>query len=165
MTTTTHTQPQHSSASDEWGTPPEVFAELDRQHGPFTLDACASNGMAKVATHYGLDHPDPAWRDALARDWAADAGPDGVVWCNPPYSRDLFPEFLRKADETARAGTRVVLLFPSMKTGNAAFQQHVVPHLEAGTGRVVFWPGRLRFIQPSGKTGSAPSPSLVVILG
>lgn len=164
MATKTHTQVLHSSASDEWGTPPDLFAELDRRFGPFTLDACASNGMAKVRRRYGLDHPDPSWRNALARDWAADAG-RGAVWCNPPYSRELFPEFLRKADETARAGTRVVMLFPSVKSGTKAFQEHVVPHLAAGSGQVVFWPGRVRFITPTGQTGPAPSPSLVVVLG
>lgn len=64
----------HSSKSDEWRTPQQLFEELDRQHGPFTLDACASNGMAKCSTYYGLDHPDPERRDALTRDWASDAG-------------------------------------------------------------------------------------------
>ena len=163
MTTSTAT-PAHSSASDEWATPPDTFATLDAEWGPFTLDACASQGMAKVPNHFGLDHPDHARRDALDVDWCDAAGPGGAVWCNPPYSRKLFPSFLRKAAATADSGTRVVLLFPSMKTGNRAFQDVVVPRLAAGTARVVFLPGRLHFVQPDGHTGAAPSPSLVVVL-
>jgi len=163
MATTTHTAVLHSSASDEWGTPQGLFDELDAEHGPCTLDACASNGMAKVPNRYGLDHPDPARRDALAADWAADAA-GGAVWCNPPYSRDLFPAFLAKAAETADAGTRVVLLFPSVKSGTKAFQECIARRVDAGRARVVFRPGRVSFVTPAGKTGPAPSPSLVVIL-
>lgn len=163
MRTTTYTQVLHSSASDEWGTPPELVAQLARRYGPFVLDACASNGMEKCPAYYGLDHPDPTRRNALDRDWAADAG-DGAVWCNPPYSRKLFPAFLRKAAETADAGVRVVLLFPSVKSGTAAFQEHIAPRLAAGRATVEFLPGRVKFVQPSGKTGPAPSPSLVVVL-
>jgi len=161
---TTHPSPAHSSSSDEWATPPETFAALDQRYGPFTLDACASNGMSKVANHYGLDHSDERRRDALAADWATDAGPGGVVWCNPPYSRGLFADFLRKAAATADAGTRVVLLFPTMKTGNQVFQEVVVPRLDIGTARIEFLAGRLHFTKPDGTTGPAPCPSLVVVL-
>ncbi len=158
-----HRRVLHSSNSDEWGTPISLFRELDRLYGPFALDACASGGLAKLGNYYGLDHPDPLRRDALQRDWTVDAF-GGAVWLNPPYSRTLFPRFLRKADETARDGTRVVLLFPSMKTGTSAFQTYILPHLATGAGTIRFLPGRVSFECPGRPAGPAPSPSLVVVL-
>jgi hypothetical protein len=41
-----------SSRSDEWATPPELFAELDARHGPFDLDPCATAENAKCARHF-----------------------------------------------------------------------------------------------------------------
>jgi site-specific DNA-methyltransferase (adenine-specific) len=63
-----------SSASCEWSTPPELFADLDREFG-FTLDVCATADNAKCSHFYSRAE------DGLRQPWT------GRVWCNPPYGR------------------------------------------------------------------------------
>lgn len=53
----------HSSASDEWETPPEIFDPL-MQEFTFTLDAAASADNHKVVPYLDIN------TDALTQDWA-----------------------------------------------------------------------------------------------
>jgi hypothetical protein len=41
-----------SSRTCEWATPPDLFARLDAEHGPFTLDACATPENAKCPRYF-----------------------------------------------------------------------------------------------------------------
>lgn len=65
-----------SSASVEWETPTEFFDVLDKEFH-FTVDVCALPDNAKCARFYTPDD------DGLSMPW------DGVVWCNPPYGREI----------------------------------------------------------------------------
>jgi site-specific DNA-methyltransferase (adenine-specific) len=130
----------HSSAADEWETPPHLFAELDREFG-FTLDAAASATNALCARYYTKAD------DALSQPW------DGVVWVNPPYGKGVTGRWVRKAWEEAQRGATVVCLIPA-RTDTAYWHDHVL------RGEIRYIRQRLRF---SGTRQPAPFPSVVVI--
>jgi phage N-6-adenine-methyltransferase len=128
-----------ASGREGWGTPPDLFAALDREFG-FTLDACASAENATCARYYSRED------DGLAQPWA------GVVFCNPPYGREI-GRWVRKAAESARSGATVVCLLPA-RTDTHWW------HCWAMRGEIRFLRGRLRFV---GARWNAPFPSAVVI--
>lgn len=128
-----------SSASDEWETPPALFAELNRIFR-FTLDACATAENAKCPVFFS-----PA-EDALQQEWR------GVVWMNPPYGRQI-GAFMEKALAAARAGATVVCLVPA-RTDTRWWHDY------ARHGLRIFLRGRLRF---GAARHTAPFPSALVI--
>ena len=130
----------YSSASDNWATPMEFWRTLDAEFG-FTLDACASPDNAKCARYYTRED------DGLAQPW------EGIVWCNPPYGREL-ALWVHKAWEEAAAGALVVMLLPA-RTDARWFHTYVLPCAE-----VRYLPGRLRF---GGASAGAPFPSMVCV--
>lgn len=103
-----------SSNTDDWPTPQDFYDRLDAEFN-FTLDVCSSTANHKAPTFYALDHPDPARRDGLNRNWAADAhdttGTTGSIWMNPPYGKGI-DQWMTKAHEAAQAGATVVCLVP-----------------------------------------------------
>ena len=66
-----------SSKSNEWSTPQDFFDELNKEFG-FTLDPCANKENAKCEKFYTQED------DGLAQSWD-----DEVVFCNPPYGREI----------------------------------------------------------------------------
>lgn len=70
------TKGMFTSQSGEWETPQDLFDSLDAEFG-FTLDACAVAGNAKCRVFYSPR------QDGLKQVWR------GVVWCNPPYGRQI----------------------------------------------------------------------------
>lgn len=79
-----------SSKTDLWATPKDFFDRLDAEFG-FTLDACALPENAKCKTYYTPE------QDGLAQPW------EGIVWCNPPYGRQI-GQWVKKAHDTATRG-------------------------------------------------------------
>jgi phage N-6-adenine-methyltransferase len=69
----------YSSATDEWSTPPDFFAKVEEEFGPFDLDPCATAENAKAPKFYTKAD------DGLFKSWA------GRVWMNPPYGNDEAP--------------------------------------------------------------------------
>jgi len=132
-------QVHFSSASADWATPDDLFAELDTIFH-FDLDACASPENAQCARYFTKDD------DALRQRWT------GTVWMNPPYGREI-NAFMSKAYEESLRGSTVVCLVPS-RTDTAWW------HKYARRGQVVFLRGRLKF---GGARHSAPFPSAIVI--
>ena len=132
-----------SSASDDWSTPPDLFAALNREFGPFDLDVCASADNAKCARYYTRDD------DGLSQPWT------GTVWCNPPYGRTI-GQWLRKAATVGAWGTPVVCLVPA-KVDTAWWREATS---QAALVRV--FPGRLKFGE--GKD-PAPFPSALIVFG
>lgn len=128
----THPQQGPNEAVDDRATPPGVFADFDARFG-FTLDAAASERNAKLPRYFTRAD------DGLSRSWAGER-----VWCNPPYS-SIRPwvekACLREADLT-------VLLLPANRTEQAWWQDLIEPERLAGTIRVEFVRGRMRFIAP-----------------
>ena len=79
------TETLFSSATAEWETPPEIFAEYDRKYH-FALDVAATDDNALCERYYTKEI------DGLSQSWKA----DGSVWCNPPYGHGII-KWVRKA--------------------------------------------------------------------
>lgn len=85
-----NTEAMFSSKTDLWATPKDFFDHLDAEFG-FTLDVCALPKNAKCKAYYTPE------QDGLAQPW------NGVVWCNPPYGRQI-GQWVKKAHDTAARG-------------------------------------------------------------
>lgn len=146
-----------SSKTDNWPTPIGFFNRLDAEFN-FGLDVCADKANTKTGAYYGLDHQDPARRDALLCNWASDARGQSV-WMNPPYGKNGIKQFMAKAVATAKAGVTVVCLVPARPDT----QWWHASVFEADVDvEVRFVKGRLKF---GAATASAPFPSAVIVLG
>lgn len=102
--------------SDEWETPPELFAELDREFS-FTLDVAALPDNTKCNKFYTPGD------DGLLQEWK------GVCWMNPPYGLAL-RLWVKKALESSQSGATVVCL---------------LPHGLIQYGGMIIYRGKLRF--------------------
>jgi site-specific DNA-methyltransferase (adenine-specific) len=126
-----------SSKTDLWETPQAFFDSLNKEFH-FTIDVCALQENSKCDKYYTpLD-------DGLAQEWC------GVVWCNPPYGREVC-KWVRKA---YFAKATVVMLLPA-RTDTKWFHDYIAEKQE-----VRFVKGRLKF---GGCKNSAPFPSMVVV--
>lgn len=132
-----------SSKSDRWETPKEFFEGLNKLFH-FTLDACAMPENAKCERYFTPE------QDGLSQPW------DGVVWCNPPYGRQV-GKWVKKAYDTAKEGTAVVVMLLPARTDTAWYHDYCYMNRFA---TVRFVRGRLKF---GGCSNPAPFPSMVVI--
>jgi hypothetical protein len=128
-------------ASDDWYTPPEIFAALGLM---FDLDPCSP----------GPNHWVPARRiyakadDGLAQQWR------GLVFMNPPFGgRNGHVPWLQKF-LAHRNGIAVVRAY----TSSAWFHDWAV-HAEA----MLFPRGKTKFIRPDGSVGTAPGHGVVML--
>lgn len=130
-----------SSKTDLWGTPQDLFDELDAEFH-FDLDVCALPENAKCERYYTPE------QDGLVQEWA------GTCWCNPPYGRQT-GKWVKKASE---CGTTVVMLIPA-RTDTKWFHDYIY-----GKEEVRFLRGRLHFVSAGGAVmDAAPFPSMVVV--
>lgn len=137
---------ERTTGSQNWRTPPDLFARLDALHGPFTLDAAADD----------TNHLCDDWcRDGLTEDWR------GIVWLNPPFANVL--EWVEKAIREVEAGNcgRVVMLCYS-KTDTRWFHraQDWGAKIEFLKGRVVYLPPPELHVPNPGKV---PQGSLTMV--
>ena len=86
-------------------------------------------------------------QDGLTQPW------EGVVWCNPPYGRQI-GKWVERAALAAKAGAVVVMLLPA-RTDTKWFHEYIY-----GKAEIRFVRGRLRF---GGAANPAPFPSMVVV--
>lgn len=138
---------------DDWRTPPDLYARLDREFG-FVLDAACTRGNRLAPVGMEVERV-----DALAAPWPT-AGP---IWLNPPYS-NVKPWLVRARE----AGLRVpvVCLLPADTSTRWWWDLVATSAFE-----VRFLRGRVRFYTPDGagihKTqgggGSTIGPSAIVI--
>jgi phage N-6-adenine-methyltransferase len=128
------------SESNEWGTPQELYDELNKEYG-FTLDPCATSENAKCNKYYTKED------DGLSKDWSRE-----IVFMNPPYGREI-SKWVKKASETKSAV--VVCLIPS-RTDTKYWHNYIFPKAH----KIMFIKGRLKF---SGHKNSAPFPSAIVV--
>jgi phage N-6-adenine-methyltransferase len=133
----------YTSNADNWGTPQKLFDELNTEFG-FTLDACADEVNFKVSNYYTKE------QDSLKQDW------EGIVWCNPPYSRAL-KLWMAKVVEAWETGATVVCLVPA-RTDTGWWHDYAMKATE-----IRFLRGRLRFDRPGMKLDNAPFPSAVLV--
>src|SRR5579859_4696056 len=139
----TYAEVAFSSATPEWQTPPDVFAALEREFGPFELDVCATAANATCGRYFTEAD------DGLSQPW------EGRVWMNPPYGR-LIGLWMLKGRQAATAGALVVCLVPA-RPDTAWWRDSA-----AEASLVRFFPGRLRF---GGADAPAPFPSALIVFG
>jgi len=132
---------------DDWGTPLDLFAELEQEFGPFYLDAAASPENALCPSFYSVED------NALRRPWY------GRVFCNPPYGREL-GKWVRKAqDEVDKEHAEVVVMLLPAYTSVSWFHD-VIWCVEPVNITVRFLRGRLKF---RGAKHPAPFASMIVV--
>lgn len=130
-----------SSRTDEWETPQDIFAKLNVELGPFTLDVCASEENKKVDLYFSKED------NGLIQDWGGH-----TCWMNPPYSK--VAKWVKKAyQESRKPNTRIVCLLAS-RTDTRWFHKYCIH------ASVWFIKGRLRF---HGAENQAPFPSVIVV--
>jgi phage N-6-adenine-methyltransferase len=136
-----------SSAKMDWQTPDNVL-ELVREfgRGVISLDPCTVADNPTGALRYYT--PDS---DGLSQPWD---GP-GLVFCNPPYGRELGPWAWKMRTEATK-GAEIIGLVPA-RTDTRWWHDYV-----ASADAVLFWRGRLKF---KGASASAPFPSALPYWG
>ena len=127
----------YSSKSDNWETPQYLFDELNNEFN-FDLDVCASDLNHKCDKYFTIED------DGLAQKW------NGVVWCNPPYGRDII-KWVKKCHDYKGLS---VMLLPA-RTDTKWFHKYIYYQSE-----IRFIKGRLKF---NNSANSAPFPSMIVI--
>jgi phage N-6-adenine-methyltransferase len=127
-----------SRATDEWGTPLDLYRRLDARFG-FTLDPCAMPGnLLGAGKHF------TAKEDGLAQCWQGH-----TAFVNPPYSNTK--AWLEKC---VNEGVPAVVLIPS-RTDTRYFHDWVFPFATS----IVFVKGRIKF---GGSENGAPFPSVLI---
>lgn len=133
-----------SSKTDLWSTPWDFFEKLNDEFH-FTLDPCSTHENAKCYRHFTIEE------DGLLQDWGNE-----VVFCNPPYGRQI-KDWVKKAyKESRKDNTTVVMLIPA-RTDTIYFHEYIYHKAE-----IRFIKGRLKF---GDAKNAAPFPSMVVIFG
>lgn len=131
-----------SSKTDEWSTPQELFDKLNAEFH-FNLDVCANEFNHKCAAYYDRQ------QNGLTMPWK-----DHIVWCNPPYGREI-GEWVKTAYFEHKAHrTTIVMLLPA-RTDTKWFHDYIL-----GKTTIRFLKGRLKF---GDSKNSAPFPSMIVI--
>lgn len=131
-----------SSATDQWATPQGFYDELNSEFH-FTLDPCADSTNHKCPKYFTKED------DGLIQDWGGN-----VVFCNPPYGREVGKWVEKCYKESKKPDTTVVMLIPA-RTDTKWFHEYIYKKAE-----IRFIKGRLKF---GDSKNSAPFPSMVVI--
>ncbi len=134
-----------------WETPQDFFDKLNKEFH-FTLDACATSENTKCEKFYSPEI------DGLSQPW------DGIVWCNPPYGRNIWRWVLAASVASGARGSTVVMLLPA-RTDTKWFHDYIYGKAEIRfiRGRLAFEVGGKPVVDGNGKTMNAPFPSMVVI--
>ncbi len=129
-----------AAATDEWYAPKEIIDSL----GKFDLDPCAPINPLWQTAKIMYNKSD----DGLTKEWA------GRVWLNPPYSRPLIGQFVRKL---AEHGNGIALLFN--RCDSKMFQDIIFEKATA----MKFLRNRIRFYRPDGTRGDSPGCGSILI--
>lgn len=129
-----------ANTTDEWYTPKEIINAL----GKFDLDPCAPVAPLWQTASVMYNKSD----NGLSKQWS------GRVWLNPPYSRPLIEQFVKRL---AEHGNGIALLFNRCDT--AMWQDIIFKNATA----VKFLRNRIRFYRPDGSRGDSPGCGSVLI--
>ena len=137
----------YSAASQEWGTPFDLYKSLNDEFH-FTLDPCTTPdnplGTPKFYTKA---------EDGLEQSWYGER-----VFCNPPYGKDISMWLGGSMGPHGGAPSVAVYLLPA-RTDTKWFHDYCWPMDEAMC-EIRFIKGRLKF---RGAKWPAPFPSMIVI--
>jgi len=103
--------------SDNWATPKALYDELNKEFD-FDYDPCPLSGTEGFTKQWGQRN-----------------------YINPPYSRKLKDEFVRKAIEESKKGKLCVMLLP-VSTSTKLFHEWIKPNAK----EIRFLRGRVKFI-------------------
>ena len=131
-----------SSKTDNWATPQDFFDNLNEEFH-FTLDPCANEDNHKCDLFYTKE------QDGLTKDWGGH-----VVFCNPPYGKEIADWVRYSYEQSQKPNTTVVMLIPA-RTDTRYFHDYIY-----GKAEIRFIKGRLKFGEA---TTAAPFPSMVVV--
>ena len=131
-----------SSKTDNWATPQDFFDNLNEEFH-FTLDPCANEENHKCDLFFTKE------QDGLTKDWG-----EHVVFCNPPYGKEIANWVRYSYEQSQKPNTTVVMLIPA-RTDTRYFHDYIY-----GKAEIRFIKGRLKF---GSATTAAPFPSMVVI--
>ena len=131
-----------SSKTDNWATPQDFFDNLNEEFH-FTLDPCANEENHKCNLFYTKE------QDGLTKDWGGH-----VVFCNPPYGKEIADWVRYSYEQSQKPNTTVVMLIPA-RTDTRYFHDYIY-----GKAEIRFIKGRLKF---GDATTGAPFPSMVVV--
>ena len=131
-----------SSKTDNWATPQDFFDNLNEEFH-FTLDPCANEENHKCNLFYTKE------QDGLTKDWGGH-----VVFCNPPYGKEIADWVRYSYEQSQKPNTTVVMLIPA-RTDTRNFHDYIY-----GKAEIRFIKGRLKF---GDATTGAPFPSMVVV--
>lgn len=131
-----------SSKTDNWATPQDFFDNLNEEFH-FTLDPCANEENHKCDLFFTKE------QDGLTKDWG-----EHVVFCNPPYGKEIADWVRYSYEQSQKPNTTVVMLIPA-RTDTRYFHDYIY-----GKAEIRFIKGRLKF---GDATTAAPFPSMVVI--
>lgn len=102
------TMPAHKpgKSKQDYATPREFIAAVERRFGPLAWDLAAHEGNHATVPWFGPGSP---WaRDSLIQPWH---GLQGNLWLNPPFA-DIEP-WARKCDHESIFGARILFLVPA----------------------------------------------------
>ena len=131
-----------SSKTDNWATPQDFFDKLNEEFH-FTLDPCANYENHKCDLFYTKE------QDGLTKVWGGH-----VVFCNPPYGKEIADWVRYSYEQSQKPNTTVVMLIPA-RTDTRYFHDYIY-----GKAEIRFVKGRLKF---GDATTGAPFPSMVVV--
>jgi site-specific DNA-methyltransferase (adenine-specific) len=132
----------YSSKNEVWETPQYFFDQLNEEFH-FNLDPCALPENAKCENYFTPED------NGLEQDWGGH-----VVFCNPPYGRNII-QWCKKCYEESRKPNTTVVMLVHARTDTKWFHEWVY-----GKSEIRFVRGRLKF---GDSKNSAPFPSMVVI--
>lgn len=154
-----------ATEKDTWQTPADLFARLNAEYGPFTLDAAANARNHRCADWFGpgsnrgvIDALTVPWQDYARR-----------IFCNPPYSRWMVAAFVCQGWQAARyGGTQTTFLVPA--TTEVRWWHEFVYDVDRRRFRpgveVEFIRRRVRYLRPDGtQAGAGGFGSVVVTFG
>ncbi len=144
--------PNKAKSSDEWQTPPELFAVLQKKLGiNFRVDAAATAKNALVRDYITRR------QDALSRAPWASRGQ--WAWLNPPFS-ELSDFVDAVVHQYVNNGIRTVMIAPGHRCEQAWFGK-VLAH----TSIVLFPVKRVRYNRPDGTKANSPTfPSMILVV-
>ncbi len=133
------------SHSNNWATPKEFYDKLDIEFN-FDFDPCPLN-----------ENEITPEKDGLLIDW----GMSNFV--NPPYSRVLKENFVKKAIQESKKGKICVMLLP-VSTSTVLFHEHIKPNAK----EIRFVKGRIKFLGVNTKgeyvTNKAPMHDSMIVV-
>ena len=136
-----------STSNDCWETPIYLFIYLNDEFG-FTIDAMANSNNKLCDRYYSIENS------------FLDNYPENeVIYCNPPYSRNL-GKIIKHCNDLRKLNNTIVLLIPA-RTDTKWFHEYL--YNKDGV-ELRFLKGRLKFTLNKINYNSATFPSMIVVM-